>query len=335
MTIRIGIIGAGLMGDWHAQRWLRLPVTIAGFYDVTAGKAAALADQYAAAAYASLEDLAKDVDVVQICTPSIYHLEAVQIAAALGKDIFCEKPLARHGSAAKQIIEIAEAAGSRLYVGQVLRFFHQYRRAKQAIDDGEIGKPRLVSATRAAGHAAELGDRRWFADVEMTGGVAYEVSLHDIDFACWCMGPVERVLARGLSYREDLPVVADHMLLILEFAQGGLGHIEGNWLVTDGTFRQQFSLLGDAGRISYDSAPAEAWYMSLRGELKPFQLPEETMHADDDPYLLQLRHFLAALKDDRPFVIDAREAWHAVQVAEAATESMRSGEAVALPGGKA
>ncbi|MYA92960.1 MAG: Gfo/Idh/MocA family oxidoreductase, partial [Chloroflexi bacterium] len=205
MTIRIGIIGAGLMGDWHAQRWRRLPVTIAGFYDVAAERAAELADQYGATAFASLEGLAKAVDVVQICSPSIYHLEAAQIAAAHGKAIFCEKPLARHGRDAQEIIAIAEAAGSRLYVGQVLRFFHQYRRAKQALDDGDIGVPWLIRAIRAAGHAAELGDRRWFADMEMTGGVAYEVSLHDIDFACWCLGPVQRVLARGLSYREDLP----------------------------------------------------------------------------------------------------------------------------------
>ncbi len=335
MTIRIGIIGAGLMGEWHAQRWRRLPVTIAGFYDVSPNRATALADQFGATVYVSLEDLAKAVDVVQICSPSVYHLEAVQIAAAHGKDIFCEKPLARHANDAQHIIEIAEAAGSRLYVGQVLRFFHQYRRAKQAIDAGDIGEPRLIRAIRAAGHASELGDRRWFADVEMTGGVAYEVSLHDIDFACWCLGPVRKVLARGLSYREDLPALADHMLLVLEFAQGGLGHIEGNWLVTDGTFRQQFEVVGAAGRISYDSAPSEALYLSLRGETNPFQLPEETMHADDDPYLLQLRHFLTALTDDSPFAIDAREAWHIVQVAEAATESMRSGLAVALPGGTA
>lgn len=335
MSLRIGIIGAGLMGEWHAQRWRRLPVKIAGFHDVSPNRATALADQFGATAYASLEDLVKNVDVVQICTPSIHHLEAVEVAAALGKHIFCEKPLARHGNEAQRIIEIAEAAGSRLFVGHVLRFFHQYRRAKQAIDAGDIGQPALIRAIRAAGHAAELGDRRWFADVTMTGGVAYEVSLHDIDFACWCLGPVKRVLARGLSYREDLPVVADHMLLVLQFAQGGIGHIEGNWMVTDGTFRQQFELLGDAGRISYDSAPSDALYLSLRGETNPFQLPEETMHADDDPYLLQLRHFLAALMDDSPFAIDPREALHALQVAEAATESMRESRSVDLPGANA
>ncbi len=333
MTIRIGIVGAGLMGEWHAQRWRRLPVKIGGFYDVSQEKATALADQFGATAFASLEDLTKNADVVQICTPSVYHLQAVEIAAVHGKDIFCEKPLARHSAEARQIITLAEKADVRLYVGQVLRFFHQYRRAKQAIDAGDIGKPVLIRAIRAAGHAAELDNRDWFADVAMTGGVAYEVSLHDIDFACWCLGRVKRVLARGLSYRGDLPVIADHMLLTLEFANGGIGHIEGNWMVTDGSFRQQFEVLGDAGRISYDSAPSEALYLSLRGETNPFQLPEETMHADDDPYLLQLRHFLAALADDSPFAIDARDAWHAVQVAEAAGESMRRGAAVELPGG--
>ncbi len=333
MSLRIGIIGAGLMGEWHAQRWQRLPVKIAGFYDVSPENAAALAGKFSAPPFASLEALVQAADVVQICTPSVFHLEAVEVAAAIGKDIFCEKPLARRAQDAQRIIEVAEKAGLRLYVGQVLRFFHQYRRTKQAIDAGEIGAPRLIRAIRAAGHAAELGNRRWFADVEMTGGVAFEVSLHDIDFACWCMGPVKRILARGLSYRDDLPVLADHMLLTVEFAAGGFGHIEGNWMVTDGSFRQQFEVVGDKGRIDYDSAPSEALYISLRGEPDPFQLPEETMHEDDDPYLLQLRHFLAALRDDKPFLIDPRDALHAVQVAEAATESMRMGAAVDLQGG--
>ena len=335
MTIRIGIVGAGLMGEWHALRWRSLPVSISGFYDISRGKAAALARQFGAKAFPCLEDLTKSADVVQICTPSVYHLQAVEVAAAHGKHIFCEKPLARCGQEAQRIIDIAEAAGCRLYVGQVLRFFHQYRRAKQAIDAGEIGKPALLRAIRAAGHAAELDKRDWFADVSMTGGVAYEVSLHDIDFACWCLGRVRRLLARGLSYRDDLPVVADHMLLTLEFAAGGIGHIDGNWMVTDGSFRQQFEVVGDGGRISYDSAPSEALYLSLRGETNPFQLPEETMHADDDPYLLQLRHFMEALAHDRPFAIDARDALHAVQVAQAAGQSMRSGQAVELPGGAA
>ena len=332
MSLRIGIIGAGLMGEWHAVRWRQLPVDIAGFYDAAPDKAAGLANQFGATAFGSLQDLIRLCDIAQICTPSVYHLEAVEVAAAHGKHIFCEKPLARHTQEGQRIIALAEAAGSRLYVGQTLRFFHQYRRAKIAIDAGEIGAPRLLRAIRAAGHAAKLGNRHWFADVAMTGGVAYEVSLHDIDFACWCLGRVKRVLARGLSYRQDLPVVADHMLLILEFERGGIAHIEGNWMVTDGTFRQQFDIVGDGGRISYDSAPSDALYLSLRGETKPFQLPEETMHAADDPYLLQLRNFLAALQEDRPFAIEAREALHALQVAEAATKSMRSGAWVTLTG---
>ena len=330
--MRIGILGAGLMGEWHARRWQKLPVRMAGFYDVSREKAEALASRFGGAAYDSPERLAKACDALQICTPSVNHLEAVEIACAYGKHIFCEKPLARHARDARRIIELAEAAGVRLFVGQVLRFFHQYRRAIEALDRGEIGQPRLVRAIRAAGHAAELDNRQWFADVAMTGGVAYEVSLHDIDFACWRLGRVKRVMARGLSYRADLPVLADHMLLVLEFEDGGIAHIEGNWMVTDGSFRQQFAIVGDSGRIEYDSAPAESLYISRRGQPIPFQLPEETMREDDDPYLLQLRHFLAALREDRPFIIDPRAAMHAVQVAEAAGDSMRRGAPVELAG---
>ena len=94
---RVGIVGAGLIGSWHAARWQKLPVQLIGFYDHTPEHAERAAQSFGGEAFGTLEALLEAVDVVDICTPTFAHKEGV-LAAAAGKTleaIICEKPIAR------------------------------------------------------------------------------------------------------------------------------------------------------------------------------------------------------------------------------------------------
>jgi predicted dehydrogenase len=81
--LRVGIVGAGLMGDWHAARFARLPVKVLGFYDVSPERAAkAVAEhEHGGRAFDSLDALLDAVDVVDVCTPTPHHREPVLAAA--------------------------------------------------------------------------------------------------------------------------------------------------------------------------------------------------------------------------------------------------------------
>lgn len=325
MTPRIGIIGAGWIGQWHAARWTRLPVTIAGFYDTYQPNVAAAVAQYGGQVFDSVNQLVEAVDVVQVCTPPTVHRAHVLAAAAAGKTVFCEKPLARNLADAQAIIDGCEQAGVRLFVGQVLRFFPQYRRAKALVEAGAVGTPGMIRLLRAAGHPATSEQRAWFRSIENTGGCVVEGGVHDLDFARWTLGEIETVTAHGLGFRDDLPVLADHAFMTLRFKSGAIGHVEESWMVTDGRFRQRFEISGDRGLLAYDSLPSEPFAVSLRADSRPALLPAEPLSPDEEPYYRQLAHFLDCLLHDKPFLVAPEDGLMALRLALAALESIRRG----------
>ncbi len=102
--MRVGIAGTGSMGATHAAAWSKTKATIAGFVSKDIPVAEKLAEQYAAVLYPDLQTMLAAVDVVDICTPTHLHCEMVLAAAAAGKDIICEKPLARTLEQGQQMI---------------------------------------------------------------------------------------------------------------------------------------------------------------------------------------------------------------------------------------
>jgi UDP-N-acetylglucosamine 3-dehydrogenase len=326
--LRVGIIGAGWIGQWHAERWLQLPVKLVGFYDVNTETAQQAADTYGGQVYSGVEQLVRAVDIVQICTPPAFHKEQVLEAAAQRKHIFCEKPLARYLPDAREMVAACEAAGVRLFVGQVVRFFPQYVRARQLLNEGVIGTPGVIRLLRAAVHPALSGARAWFKSVEQTGGCMLEGGIHDLDFARWCLGEVDRVFARGLTFRDDLDVLGDHALATLRFQSGAIGHVEGSWMVVDGRFRQRFEIAGDKGLLHYDSLPLEHLAVSRRTTGQAALLPVEPLSADDEPYYRQLAHFLDCLLHDRDFRVSPQDGLEALRLSLAVLESLRRGEVV-------
>lgn len=149
MTVNIGVIGTGMIGTVHARA---LTHSIAGsrvtaVTDVDSERAAALADEIDAVAVDNAAELIRrdDVDAVLIATPGFTHAEYVLDALSVGKQIFCEKPLATEIADAEKIIRTEAELGKRLIqVGFMRRFDPGYRAVKAAIDSGEIGVPLMA-----------------------------------------------------------------------------------------------------------------------------------------------------------------------------------------------
>lgn len=322
---RVGILGAGNIARIHMAGWQHLPVEIVGFYDVVPAAAQQYQRQYGGRAFDRLDELLAQVDIVDICTPSHVHKEHVLAAARAGKAIVCEKPLARHLADCYEIVDAVEAAGVRLFVAHVVRFFAQFAHAKAVIDSGAIGKPGVIRTVRAG---AFPQGRPFFADFNLSGGVTLDVGIHDIDFHRWCMGEVERVFARGLTFG---PVQErDHALITLRFVNGGVGHIEAGWAGPPGQWRTRLEICGDGGMIEWDSdenAPI-AQVMANPTNDGHLYLEQSPQAPRDNPYYAELAHFLACLDSGAPFLITPHDALMAVKVALAANESMRTGQPV-------
>ena len=108
--------------------------------------------------------LLDDVDVIDICTPTHLHHEMVLQAAAAGKHIICEKPLARTVAQAQEMIRACRTAGVKLFVAHVVRFFPEYALAKAQIDHGKIGKPGVIRLTRGS-YRPKKPSGNWFLDL--------------------------------------------------------------------------------------------------------------------------------------------------------------------------
>lgn len=330
--LKIGIIGTGAIADVHLESWRRMPgIEIAGYYDQLPEAAARAVQRYGGRSFASLEALLAAVDVVDICTPAVAHKEIVLAAAAAGKAIICEKPLARHLADAREMVEACQRSGVMLFPAQVVRFFPMYRRVKERIDAGAIGRPAVYRSARC-GAFPRPGARfsaGHYADFAQSGGVVLDVGVHDIDFARWCCGEIERVFARGLTF-VNRPF-QDHAQITLRFTSGAIGHIEASWAHPQGVFRTYVEVAGDGGLIEWDSLDRPPLMAELYDEAQGLRrIASSPTAPEDEPYYAELAHFIDVIEGRAQPIVTARDGLEAVRVALAAIESMRTGRPVAL-----
>jgi predicted dehydrogenase len=328
--MRVGIIGAGFMGSTHAAAWAETPADIVGVVAETEEAAAGLAAQYQTRVYPRLTAMLPDVDVVDICTPTHLHAEMALAAAAAGKQIVCEKPLARTVEQGQAMIAAARAAGVKLLVAHVVRFFPEYALARRLVADGQIGRPGVVRLARGSFRPKKpLGN--WFLEEAKSGGLLLDLMIHDFDYARWVAGEVVSVFARSIgSTHADAPV--DYGLAILRHRGGALSHVAGAWAYPPPTFRTALEIAGDGGLIEFDSAATAPIEPLLRaggeGDAPDVGLPSSPVR--ESPYTTQIKEFYAALAGDAPVRVTAEDGLAALQIALAAAESAHSGQPVRL-----
>ena len=143
MGHRIGLIGCGgIAGTWIKAVAEHDDSRIELAYDVDAEAAERRAEEAGARALTDLDELlGSDVDLVIICTPNTTHRELVQRAAAAGKHVMCEKPMALNLADCEQMIAACDTAGVQLAIGHTIRFFGTFLTARRLIAAGAIGAP--------------------------------------------------------------------------------------------------------------------------------------------------------------------------------------------------
>lgn len=326
---RVGMVGPGLMGSYHASRWKLLPVELVGHYDVSREQATAAAERFGGRVYDTLDELLQAVDIVDVATPTPEHASPVIAAAKAGKHVVCEKPLARTLADGEAMIAACRDAGVRLFVAQVVRFFPEFAGAKAQVDSGNLGRIGVVRTVRG-GNFPRPND--WYGDFEKSGGVILDLAIHDIDYLRWLCGDVKRVFARGLSFADNRGT--DHALITLRFASGAIGHIEGSWAFPAGTFRTFLEIAGSEGVLQHDSLQTSPLAIQMHADATAeggkLTVPGGMIADEDDPYYLELKHFLDCLDSGADFLVAPEDGLAALKIALAAIESVRTGRVVEL-----
>lgn len=325
--MRVGIAGAGTMGEVHAAAWRRTEAELVGCVSAHRAQSENLARRYDMTAYANYEELINNVDVVDICTPTQLHRSMVIEAAAAGKHVICEKPVALAVPDAQTMIDACAAAGVRFFVGMVVRFFPQYRLAKQLVAEGRIGRLAILRLKRVAYVPTKLVDN-WYIDETRSGGMVVDLMIHDFDYARWLAGEAERVFARR---GQGSSGPAQYVQAIIRFKSGALGLVEGGWAYPPGVFRTALDLSGSDGLIEWNSdqpLPIENHFPPAQSTVDSVGLPVANL--SEDPYTIQIRHAYEAIRTNSQFEVTAADALEALRIGLAVRDSLTTGKAVAL-----
>src|SRR6195952_2344039 len=216
-ALRIGVIGAGVMGSNHARVLAGLPdIRLVGVVDPLPAHRARATELTGCRTFAGLEELAAEgVRAVTIAAPTHLHHELALTCIARGIHALVEKPVASTVEEGREIVAAAAHAGVTLMVGHVERFNPAVAAIKQAIKDEDILS---IAITRVGPFPPRMSDV----------GVVIDLAVHDIDLIRWFTESdiidVQSQLASAVAEREDIA------LLQFRTESGVLAHINTNWL---------------------------------------------------------------------------------------------------------
>ncbi len=223
MTVRIGVIGTGMIGQDHIRRLSRVlsGARVVAVTDTDRARAQECAGRVGARVCENGADVVGDaeVDAVLVTSWGPTHAEYVLASIAAGKNVFCEKPLAESSQACLQILDAEAAAGRRLVqVGYMRRYDTGYRALKAVVDSGSIGAPLLMHCA----HRNPSVPGHFRPESAVT-----DSAVHEIDLVRWMFGE-EVVAVRVLRPRANANGggLQDPLLIILEMQSGAIVDVE-------------------------------------------------------------------------------------------------------------
>jgi predicted dehydrogenase len=230
-VIRLGFYGTGFIARMHTFSLEACPIEhqITAVHDPDAGRATEFAARFGAAVTGE-DELLDLVDAVYITTWTSEHPRLVEKAAARGKAIFCEKPLAVDAEQAARMIRVVERAGVTNQVGLVLRFLSPFRFVKQLLRDPRAG--RVMSVVFRDDQFLPVGGQYgsdWRKDPARAGrGALLEHSIHDLDILRWWLGPVDS-LSASLREMHGFDRIDDVAVAQLRFSSGVVASLTSIW----------------------------------------------------------------------------------------------------------
>jgi predicted dehydrogenase len=291
MRLGLGLIGSGFMGKTHALGFTNantvftLPVQVGKVVlaDIDGARAAAAA---AALGFADStgdwRDLIArpDVHIVAITTPNVLHKDMAIAAAAAGKHIYCEKPLAPTSTAALEMTLAAENAGVVTAVGFNYLKNPMLKLAREIIDSGEIGEIRSFNGLHAEDYMMDAeAPWTWRLDPAGGGGALADLGSHVIATARFLTGPIAEVMGDivtviaerperpGSSVRKAVEV-EDIGRAFCRFESGASGAIQATWVESGRKMRHDFEVAGSKGGIAFSQERFNELELFVGGDRK-------------------------------------------------------------------
>ncbi|MBT9582286.1 inositol 2-dehydrogenase [bacterium] len=328
--IRLGLVGTGRIGQLHVETLKRSQLAqLVAVTDLDPEAAQRCAQRHGVPKVAEdLHDLLHnhDIQAVLICSSTNTHANFCLASAAAGKHIFCEKPIDADLKRIDAVIHAVERSGVKMMVGFNRRFDANHQRIKLAIEQGKIGTPHLLHIISRDPAPPPLGY------IEVSGGLFFDMTIHDFDMARFLLGEVEEVYATA-AVRVDPRIGqagdVDTALITLKFSEGCLGSIDNSRQAVYG-YDQRVEVFGSGGVLRSDNVFADEVTLSTvqsveRGLPKSFFMDRYLAS-----YQAELEAFVNCVAQDKPVPVTAADGRAPVVMALAARQSLAENRPVRL-----
>jgi predicted dehydrogenase len=324
MTVRVAVIGCGAIARRvHLPAFKTAGADIVAFASRSSGSAEAASAEWGGGEITDDWRLVldrEDVDAVDICTPNRLHAEIAIAAAAAGKHVLVEKPMATSVEDADRMIAAAAALGVTLMPAHNLRFAPPLVAMRDAVAAGRVGT--VTSVRSAFGHGGPEGwapDATWFRNPDEAGGGALlDLGIHMAD------------LVRAVTADEVIEVAAflsgahpgneDAAACVLRFASGATGTLQASWTAQPGP-DLQLTVFGTSGTLHVDGRTPPTLHPAV-GDPERLALPSVA----DDPCAA----FVRAIETGGEPAVSAADGRAAVALVCAAYRSDASGKVESL-----
>jgi len=334
--MRVGIIGTGAISHKHAQAYKNIGFRIAACTDINPQYGQSFAAQHGGEFVPTFEELCRhpEVDYVDVCTFPDFRMQPIRICAETGKHVQVQKPISTDLVTAREMVEVARAAGIVLGVVSQHRFDDSTMFLKRAIDQGRLGRliqcDAYVKWFRSAEYYSRPIKGSWAVE---GGGALINQAIHQIDVLRWLAGPVASLNAMwqlGALHKIESEDVVNALLRYTNGATGVIQASTAMWpgyserveihgtkgsAILTGDKLTHWDVLGDEENNAKDPAPVASEVAS--GASDPMAISLE-------PFERQFLDFADAIRNKRKPLVGGEEGCDALEIVERIYSACRS-----------
>lgn len=299
-VLRVGVVGAGHLGRFHAEKYAHLPgVRLVAVADRDIARAQASAVRHGAAAEPEAERLLGKVDCVSVAVPTREHFSVVRSFLGAGVDVLVEKPLAATRGEGRELLRLAESSGRILQVGHLERF------------NPAVG--RLLERTRGV-RFVEAHRLASFVERGTDVDVIRDLMIHDLDILLALLPvPLRSVEAVGVPVLSECIDIANARL---RFADGAIANLTASRVSTKRERKLRVFQPDAYFSLDYEGRQLRTCWRRVTPEGGPEVEWQEETFDDGDPLEAELRAFVTAVRSRQPPPVSAHDGLRALEAAE-------------------
>lgn len=324
----VGVVGAGRIGKLHIANIINLPnirvkIVADPFADqLTDWFETSGAEKLVADYNEIFED--DEINVLFICSPTDTHLELIEKAVDSNMHVFCEKPISFSQEETRKVFEKVKQSDVKVQIGFNRRFDANFAKIKQYVTEGSIGETQVVKISSRDPEAPPL------SYVERSGGLFFDMMIHDFDMARFLGGDVKEVYAQGaalinpeISQYKDI----DTAIVTLKFVNGAHGAIDNSRQAVYG-YDQRAEVFGSKGQALTDNNKDTQVKLYTAEVVKEDNPQHFFLERYNNAYIEEVKQFFNAIIHNLSVSPSFEDGMKAQELAFAARESFEKGQPV-------